>query len=41
MCAVPNMGIIIIIIISFMLGIYICIPVTNHVSREYSVATIL
>jgi hypothetical protein len=32
---------IIIIIISFMQGIYTYIPDTNHVSREYSVAAIL
>ena len=33
--------IIIIIIISFMQGIYTCIPETNYVPREYSVADIL
>jgi hypothetical protein len=33
--------IITIIIISFMQGIYIYIPETNHVPREYSVAAIL
>ena len=33
--------IIIIIIISFMQGIYTCIPETNHVAREYSVSPIL
>ena len=33
--------VIIIIIISFMQGIYTYIPVTNHVPREYSVAAIL
>jgi len=33
--------VIIIIIISFMRGIYTYIPETNYVSREYSVATIL
>ena len=33
--------IIIIIIISFMQGIYAYIPETNHVPREYSVAAIL
>ena len=33
--------IIIIIIISFMQGIYIYIPETNYVAREYSVAAIL
>ena len=33
--------IIIIIIISFMQDIYTCIPETNYVFREYSVATIL
>ena len=33
--------IIIIIIISFMLGIYTYIPETNYVPREYSVAAIL
>ena len=32
---------IIIIIISFMLGIYTYIPQTNYVPREYSVAVIL
>ena len=34
-------SIIIIIIISFMEGIYIYIPETNYVPREYSVAAIL
>jgi hypothetical protein len=33
--------VIIIIIISFMQGIYTYIPDTNHVPREYSVAAIL
>jgi hypothetical protein len=33
--------IIIIIIISFMQGIYTYIPATNYVTREYSVAAIL
>ena len=33
--------IIIIIIISFMKGIYTYIPETNHVPREYSVSAIL
>ena len=37
----PNIIIIIIIIISFMLGIYTYIPETNHVPREYSVSAIL
>jgi hypothetical protein len=34
-------SIIITIIISFMQGIYTCIPETNHIPREYSVAAIL
>jgi hypothetical protein len=33
--------IIIIIIISFMQGIYTYIPETNHVTREYSIAAVL
>jgi len=37
----PFIIIIIIIIISFMQGIYIYIPETHCVSREYSVAAIL
>jgi hypothetical protein len=28
-------------VISFMQGIYTCIPETNHVSRQYSVAAVL
>ena len=40
MSAVPNI-IIIIIIISFIRGIYIYIPETNYIPREYSVAAIL
>ena len=36
-----NIIIIIIIIISFMQGIYTYIPETNYVLREYSVAAIL
>ena len=36
-----NNKIIIIIIISFMQGIYSCIPETNHVPRKCSVAVIL
>ena len=32
---------VVIITISFMQGIYNYVPETNHVSREYSVATIL
>jgi hypothetical protein len=35
------MTIIIIIIIIFMQGIYTYIPETNHISREYSVASTL
>ena len=35
------LGIIIIIIYLFVLGIYTYIPKTNHVCREYSVAAIL
>jgi hypothetical protein len=42
MCAVSNMAVfIIIIIISFMQGIYTYIPETNYVPRQYSVAAIL
>jgi len=36
-----NVFIIIIIIISFMQGLYTYIPETNHVPREYSVSAIL
>ena len=39
--AVKFIIIIIIIIISFMQGIYTYIPETNHVPREYSVSAIL
>jgi len=33
--------VVLVLVISFMLGIYNYIPETNHVSRVYSVATVL
>jgi len=39
-CVIISIIIIIIIIISFIKGIYIYIPETNYVPREYSVAAI-